>query len=217
MFRVYRALLRLFLLFILQTSQADKRTESLVYQTLGAQEAQERASDGEGHILAVDSDYLLLRQAASLLPVPGIGLGVFAKAAIRANDIICEFRGPVILAEDLHHFPGDKNFGVVGPDDLLYVIIGQNVCAYINDCSTVLAQNYTLEEWQAMDETTYVSQRKCYDGFSDNAFILKASAAPTKIFVAASRDIEAGEEIFFPYLWQYWKPQAQERLNIEVS
>jgi len=26
----------------------------------------------------------------------------------------------------------------------------------------VLAQNYTLEEWQAMDETTYVSQRYIY-------------------------------------------------------
>jgi hypothetical protein len=56
MFRVYRALC-LFILSILHSSQADKRTSSLVYLTEGAQEAQEaqeRASDGEGHILAVD-------------------------------------------------------------------------------------------------------------------------------------------------------------------
>jgi len=183
MFRVYRALLRLFLLFILQTSQADKRTESLVYQTLGAQEAQERASDGEGHILAVDSDYLLLRQAASLLPVPGIGLGVFAKAAIRANDIICEFRGPVILAEDLHHFPGDKNFGVVGPGSHSHSHSHSHTHTYTHTPSQSYSHSHTHTlshsyshshtltlshshtHTPTLSHTLSHSQRKCYDGF----------------------------------------------------
>jgi SET domain-containing protein len=67
---------------------------------------------------------------------------------------------------------------------------------------------HTLTLTLSLTHTLSHSQRKCFEGFSDNAFVLPASAAASKIFVVAARDLEAGEEIFYPYLWQYWKPKV---------
>ena len=48
-------------------------------------------------IQAVDSDYLVIETKPTSLPhADEIGLGVFAKYNIPANEIICEYRGIVI-------------------------------------------------------------------------------------------------------------------------
>ena len=42
---------------------------------------------------AVESDYFMLYQAKSVLPIENIGNGVFAKHKIIKGSIICEYRG----------------------------------------------------------------------------------------------------------------------------
>ena len=152
---------------------------------------------------AVDSDYFLIYQKPSTLPFENIGFGVFAKHNIPAKSIICEYRGPIIFADDITKFNGnDKIYDITGPDGLKYKILGDTVCAYINDCTAALYRPYTVEEWHSVNNSNYGPGVPCIDNFAYNAEPLYHSSG--KVFIISSREILAGEEIFYSYGWQYW-------------
>ena len=154
---------------------------------------------------AVDSDYFLIYQKPSTLPFENIGFGVFAKHNIPAKSIICEHRGFIIYAEDINKFPGnDKSHDMNGPDGVKYKNLGNNICAYINDCTAALYRPYTVEEWHAVNNSDYHPGVPCIDNFAYNAEPLYHGPGG-KIFILSTREILAGEEIFYPYGWQYWK------------
>jgi hypothetical protein len=153
---------------------------------------------------AVDSDYFLLYRQNSTLPIENIGSGVFAKYNIPAGSIICEFRGPIVAAEVISKMvDNDKVHDTTGPDGLMYKILVDNVCAYVNDCTAALHRPYTVEEWHAVNNSNYGPGVPCIDNFSYNSYPMFQLSG--KVFAMSTREILAGEEIFYPYGWQYWK------------
>jgi hypothetical protein len=160
---------------------------------------EEVSQEEEGvSITAIDSDFWLLEIAKSTIPIESVGQGVFAKAKIPKDSIICEYRGPIIDDESQYKLPyNDKLFGM-NHNCKSYCILGEGVCSFINDCSNamvLLQQNSSL-----LNEENDPSQ--CYESFSYNALAL---ALGPKVFVTSSRDIMPGEEIFISYKWPYWK------------
>ena len=138
-------------------------------------------NDGNDDIAAVDSDYLMLYRAASTLPVLNIGYGVFAKSDISKDSLICEYRGPVIAQKDVDRYHkstnNDKLFNVEGPDGKSYHILGENICAYINDCTSIMNKSYTSAEVAFLDsldkgDKSMQSGAVCYAGHAYNAAAL---------------------------------------------
>ena len=150
------------------------------------------------NIQAVDSDYFMLYTNRSglndALVDQDVGMGVFAKIDIPKNMIICEYRGPIIQASDFYKMRDfDKAYAITGPDGKDYKILGDTLCAKINDCSGALAKPLHVDEFIAMNDTGV----PCYDGFEYNAVPL--SQPNGKMFIVSKRDINAGEEIFHSY------------------
>ena len=157
---------------------------------------------------AVDSDYFMLYQTNSSLPIKNVGSGVFAKYDIPAQSIICEYRGPIVSASDYAKIKGnDKAYSITGPDGSDYKILGDNICAYINDCTAALNRPYTIDEWKFVNNSDYRPGIPCIDNYSYNADPLYHKSG--KLFVIALRNILKDEEIFFPYGWQYWKTRMK--------
>lgn len=159
---------------------------------------------------AVDSDYFLIQTKPSTLPVEGIGMGVFARDAISANNIICEYRGPIVKEEDKKKFPYNDKYFSIEVDDEGYSILGECICSMINDCSNalkLLTDNSTL-----VNESNDPS--KCYDNYSYNA---RSIGLGYKVFIMATRDIQPNEEIFYDYSWDYWRHQSIVRNKYNVT
>jgi hypothetical protein len=155
-----------------------------------------------GNIGAVESDFLLLFKNNSTLPVTDIGQGVFAKHSIPAKSVICEYRGPIVAAEDYTEIVGDnKAYSILGPDEKDYKILGENICAFINDCTSATDHAISFDGWQSLNLQTDSSGIPCYEGFSYNAKFL--SDHNGKVFVLSNRLIHPGEEIFVPYGWYF--------------
>jgi hypothetical protein len=115
-----------------------------------------------------DSDYLYLQVKASSLPVLKAGKGVFAKVNISRGSIICEYRGAVkTLTSVGNRRISDKMMMVRGIDAVLYVILGNNICAYINDCTSLSKPTYFEKLWYL--NTGLDVDQPCYDSFSYNA------------------------------------------------
>ena len=87
---------------------------------------------------AIDSDYFLIYTKPSTLPVEGVGMGVFTRDVISANNIICEYRGPIVAEEDKKKFPYNDKYFNIEVDNEGYSILGEGICAMINDCSNAL-------------------------------------------------------------------------------
>ena len=154
------------------------RKESLIEKTFGlGLDSNMRASKQEDQLLGVDSDYLTVYTKNSLLPIKTAGTGVFAKTRIEKDTIICEYRGSVVLSDDIFKVEDsafDRAYNIVGPDGLHYQILGTGLCAFINDCSAAMARTISFEEWRSIGANG-VSPNigiACYEGFSYNAVAL---------------------------------------------
>lgn len=160
----------------------------------------------EDRILAVDSDFLYMEIKKSTLPFESVGMGVFAKINIPANELLCEYRGAVIPANV--SFRSDYTFSATTINGERINIIpdmDKPICAFINDCSLILGHNYTMSELKEMEANN--SALPTYTGFSQNAGPI--FTAMGKVFIASTKAIAAGEEIFYPYGTNYWIPRLQ--------
>lgn len=148
-------------------------------------------------IPAIDSDYFILSIKNSTLPVNNIGLGVFSKANILEGQVICEYRGPIINNNQFHLFyTNNKLFEIQDYHGNDFKIIGTNICSYINDCTSVISNNYTINEFENITNELFLSQ--CFDNYSYNAKYVRQQS---KVFIISIKDIKIGEEIFFSYGW----------------
>ena len=164
------------------------------------------ARDGLQVVPAVDSDYFFLDVLPSQLPV-AIGAsnrwqGVFATQKIHAGSVICEYRGNVIRSTDLllMRKDGDRTGTVdlIGLDGAHYVIMGDNICSLILDCTAAVHRSFDRSEIDALDQGEQHHLINCLAPFEHNAYFMRESG---KVFVAASRDIEPHEEIYLNYGW----------------
>ena len=152
------------------------------------------ASSAENLTQAVDSDYLVLNKKQST--INHIGDGVFTKTLLKKDSIICEYRGPIINEKDISKFlDNDKIFTIHGPDRLTYHILGENICAYINDCTTIMKTIVRYDQISLIDDNIY---KQCYTDYEYNATPVTHESTG-KLFIVATRDIQPGEEIFYPY------------------
>jgi hypothetical protein len=153
-------------------------------------------SSGYEYIPALDSDFLFLEVKPSLLPVPGIGDGVFATSDIPAGEIICEFRGPIV--DDDIAIDSNKGYNIVH-DGKKKKILGNTICSMINDCAAIYGAKYTAEDIKRFKESDdfFESVIPPYDGYRYNA---KGWWTVTgKVFVISTELIKAGTEICFSY------------------
>lgn len=164
------------------------------------------ARDGLQLVPAVDSDYFFLDVLPSQLPV-AIGAsnrwqGVFATLKIHAGSVICEYRGNVIRSSDLFLMRADGNrtgtVDLIGLDGVHYVIMGDNICSLILDCTAAVHRPFDRSEIEALDQGEQRHLINCLAPFEHNAYFMRESG---KVFVAASRDIEPHEEIYLNYGW----------------
>lgn len=152
-------------------------------------------------IIAVDSDFLFMEIKKSSLPIQSVGMGVFAKTDIPANEILCEYRGNVIPEEI--HVHSDYVFSATTiTGDLIKIIPNKDmpICAYFNDCSSILGHNYTVGELAAIE--AHNSSFLTYPGFSYNA--APQLTRMGKVFIVSTTPIQAGQEIFIAYGANYW-------------
>lgn len=164
------------------------------------------ARDGLQVVPAVDSDYFFLDVLPSQLPL-AIGAsnrlqGVFATLKIHAGSVICEYRGNVIRSTDLllMRKDGDRTGTVdlIGLDGAHYVIMGDNICSLILDCTAAVHRSFDRSEIDALDQGEQRHLINCIAPFAHNAYFSRESG---KVFVTASRDIEPHEEIYLNYGW----------------
>jgi hypothetical protein len=162
----------------------------------------------EAAVNGVDSDLLMLYIDQTSLPYVSIGKGVFAKYDIPEDEILCEYRG-MVIGHEYRLKQGimlDKVMRVPGPDGVDLFMVGDGVCATINDSAriTVLDEYgnhvvpYSDEELDWFEASTDVNCIPTHPGYSYNAWydIRKATG---KVFVRSLVNISAGSEIFAPY------------------
>lgn len=168
---------------------------------------------------AIDSDYLLLEERPSL--VPGAGQGVFAKFNMKAGDMICEYRGPVIKKynKEGEEVKVDSSYVwfITDPEGDDAYIMGSNICAKINDCLHILNNNAILnkdflDRWEALydrygprleDGRMWLPEGlQCVPETGHNVKVVEMGS---KVFLLAARDIVEGEELFVFYGHSYCK------------
>lgn len=150
-------------------------------------------------IQGLDSDYLHLEMRPTTLPFDGVG--VFAKVAIPAFTLLCEYSG-VIVPQDYkgEDYNRARAFHTVDLTGTTHAIIGDTICAEINDCARINNHPFTARD------INYFSKRRnmilpSIPGFANNAQGVTTSG---KVWVVSLRDIEAGEEILYSYRVGYW-------------
>ena len=155
-------------------------------------------------IQAIDSDYLFLDVRPSTLPIDEVGLGVFSKFDIPVNEILCEYRGPII--PESTNYRNDKKFGVDFNGEKLS-IVGEGLCSKVNDCVNIINYNYTKAELELILANPDKVKLPLYSGFKYNAAALRSKMG--KIYVVSTDFIPADSEIFFEYGTIYWLPTIQ--------
>jgi hypothetical protein len=159
--------------------------------TAASADATAAAAAAEGLLSGTDSDYMLLRTGSTSLPFAS-GEGVFAKRDIPASTILCEYRGPVILKQYSNQILDDKKLDIE-IDGVDYIIVGNTLCAKINDCANILERKQVLDDLGNEDMTVDFIP---YEGYTYNSVIY---AHYGKMFIVSTKDIKAGEEIFSSY------------------
>jgi hypothetical protein len=146
-------------------------------------------------IEGVDSDYYFLEMRPSSLP--GVqGNGVFAKADIPSGEIICEYRGPIIKGDA--YFLSDKLYNINSIKNETMKIVGDTICAYINDCIDIAKIKYTRYE----NGSVVIHESAIVPTFENHPY----NAVPVttnlgKVFIASSTLIPGGTEVCFFYGW----------------
>jgi hypothetical protein len=120
------------------------------------------------NISYIHSDNLYIEKRSSLLPIENAGIGVFAKLNISNNTIICENRGPIITEEYYSNFcHNDKLFDITNINGKKHKIIGNNICSYINDCTSALNRSYTMQAIEMFNNGSI--EMNCFDNYNFNS------------------------------------------------
>ncbi|CAD8083904.1 unnamed protein product [Paramecium primaurelia] len=139
------------------------------------------------------SDYLQLFTKPST--IPNSGLGVFAKNDLTKGQILVEYRGKIINAK----YSWAQCFML--EDRMLqinekYSVIGRSLSSRFNDI--VRFGLLTPMEEQSLNFGVF----PIHEHLKHN---VELSIKHDKAFLVASKNVKAGEELFFDYSFSYWK------------
>jgi len=181
-------------------------------------------------IAAIDSDYLFLYVGPSTLfasegglsdPLaPTLTRGVFARYPIKENAIVCEYRGPVIDSQDRGSLDETYWMMTTGPRGEQLIILGEGICPLINDCVSVLNNTLLTPEFVSSWAANITTQDNraivppeiaCSQGRQHN---VRIASNQSKVFYVATRDIDAGEELFVFYGQGYWQTFVHKRVAL---
>lgn len=148
---------------------------------------------------AIDSDFLVLYTAPSTIKLPDdnfvVGDGVFARVDILKDEIICEYRGPIVDMETADKIVNNKKMNTVSTTGELLVIIGENICTVINDAAMIVGQKYTRAQMEAFKSNQEMIPT--YPGYEYN--VEHRVTRTGKVIFVASKDISADAELFYSY------------------
>jgi hypothetical protein len=177
------------------SAQAEETSAGLAASAEAVSASNADTSNGSGLINGVDSDFYFLEMRPTSLP--GVqGYGVFTKAEVPSGEILCEYRGPII--QDSIVFSSDKLYTINSIQNETMKIVGDNICAYINDCIDVARVNYTRYE----DGSVVIHESGIVPTIENHPY----NAAPLttrlgKVFIASISLIPAGTEVCYFYGW----------------
>jgi hypothetical protein len=211
---IYQLLIFLYIIHICTSSDSAEPQDEIHQELLIGSDGGTRSSIGGN---ALDSDYLLLYIDRTTLPI-GNHKGVFAKHRISEGEAVCEYRGPIIKKALAIEMKLDNTYTweITDPDGDSAYILGDNVCAFINDCVSILdnplimnsefldnwRENMTIRDVEGHAPASWMPDEiKCPAGMAENVMSLSVGR---KILVVATRVIEPGEELFLFYGNTYW-------------
>jgi hypothetical protein len=136
----------------------------------------------------IHSDFLNLFVATSLLPVPSVGKGVFARSDIPAGSLLAICRGPVTWNTNVASSNRDSHY-ISFEDQTFYFRFADGICQYINDIVDLSA--FPVGSFEKDLDMPLMP------GFSYNSEQMQMGAVDC--IMVARRDIPAGAEIFHSF------------------
>lgn len=130
-----------------------------------------------------------LRIKSSLLP--NAGMGLFTTAFIPKGTIIVEYKGKITTWKEVDHNDGDNGY--------IY---------YVKRNHVIDASRYTSALARYANDARGIQRMK---GLKNNAEYVEEGL---KVYIKATRDIAAGDEIFVDYGKEYWEAI---RYNIKIE
>jgi len=162
-------------------------------------------AEGE-ELAAVESDFIALFIENTSLPHASIGKGVFAKVDLPADEIVCEYRGMAVKHEARLKIASDKFMQATGPRGEDIFLLGDCICALINDSARITVKDgtgrfvvpYSDDELTAFEKSPYLDSIPVHPGFSYNVKYDRGNGTG-KVFVKTLVNISAGSELFAAY------------------
>lgn len=149
-------------------------------------------------MLSVDSDYLLLEVKPST--IPGAGLGVFAKTDFESGIILAEYRGIIILNNEMNVARYSDKCLELNKE---VSIVGCNcIACLINDA-------IQFKEIYTGNEIAEIRKNNSFPLYPDKDYNCVYMNTFSKIFVMSIRSIKQGEELFCNYGTGYWLERAK--------
>jgi hypothetical protein len=105
---------------------------------------------------------------------------------------VCEYRGPVAAATEAFKLKSDKGLEITLGGET-FTILGNNICAYLNDCGNVYDRVPILDSNGKEDTTIDFAP---YDGYNYNVAFRSMYG---KMFAVSLKEIKEGEELFVSY------------------
>lgn len=130
--------------------------------------------------------------------IPNGGKGVFATQFIPKGTKICRYKGRIVSRNqymNLIRREQDRGFEVATDN----IIIGSNIGSNIND--NVILGKYDLEG------TKKVFDDKSLFRFADTTLNCDFVRRDGKLFIYSTTDINAGDELYVDYGFNYWVPR----------
>lgn len=163
------------------------------------------------NFLSEDSDYLDLCVKPSTLPDKSVGMGLFTSRDFEENEILGEYRGPVLLSKEIGSESLEKL--LENERNLLQVnekvaILGRSIVSFANDCVNFQKDKYLSEEYAKWLEKRWFPN---HVGCEYNA---RLQINGNKAFLTTTAPIPMGNEVFFDYGFEYWKSFYEENNEI---
>lgn len=166
-----------------------------------------KSSTETANFLCEDSDFLDLCVKPTSLPDKSAGNGLFVSRDFAENEILGEYRGPVLFTKEIDSGSFDEI--LKNERNLLQVnekvsILGRSIVSAANDCVNFQRNEYLSGKYAEWLEKRWFPN---HAGCEYNA---RLQIYGNKAFLVTIERISQGNEVFFDYGFEYWKSFYEE-------